>query len=224
MDLIVALDVDSLAAAEEFSTRLVGAVRWVKVGLELFVAHGAEPVRALQARGFKVMLDLKLHDIPETVGRATERAAALGVDLLTVHTAGGWRMLERAAAAAGPKMKVLGVTVLTSLDAKDLARVGVTEPLEEVVVARAQLAMETGIHGVVASPAEAARIRAGAPAGFLIVTPGVRPAGAETGDQKRVATPSAAKAAGADFIVVGRPIRDAKDPRAAAQAILAEIA
>lgn len=225
--LIVALDVETLEAADAFAARLEGVVRRLKVGLELFTAAGPEAVRAVQRRGARVMLDLKLHDIPETVARAVARAAALGVELSTLHTAGGRKMMEaaaRAAREAGGGTKLLGVTVLTSLDARDLAEVAVDGDVAAVVARRATLAMEAGLDGVVASPREAARIRAAAPEGFLIVTPGVRPAGAGAGDQKRVATPRAAREAGADLVVVGRPVRDAADPRAAAAAIVAELA
>jgi orotidine-5'-phosphate decarboxylase len=230
--LIVALDVETLDAADALAATLGNAVRRLKVGLELYTACGPEAVKVVRAHGVNVMLDLKLHDIPETVARATARAASLGAELLTLHTSGGWKMMEAAADAArksGTGLKLLGVTVLTSMDANDLAQVGeggggVT--VEDLVKKRAQLAMECGLDGVVASPKEAAVVRAGAPEGFLIVTPGVRPGGGAkvADDQKRVATPGAARAAGADYIVVGRPIRDAEDPRAAAEAIVAELA
>jgi orotidine-5'-phosphate decarboxylase len=227
--LIVALDYPTVAQAESLMDRLAGTVTWFKVGLELYTAHGAAAVNAVLARGARVMLDLKLHDIPETVERATRCVAALGVHLLTVHTAGGRRMLEAAARARGGT-RLLGVTVLTSMDDRDLVETCVEGNLEQVVAARAQLAMECGLDGVVASPHEAARIRAAAPPGFLIVTPGVRPAEAATpaartpgDDQKRVATAAAARAAGADLVVVGRPIRDARDPRAAAEALVREL-
>ena len=223
-ELIVALDVDTLAAAEELAARLAGVARWFKVGLELFTACGPVAVERIARHGH-VMLDLKLHDIPETVGRATARAAELGVGLLTVHVAGGRRMLQAAVAARGAT-RLLGITVLTSLTDADLAEVCVEPSVESVVARRATVAMEAGLDGVVASPLEAARVRAAAPEGFLIVTPGVRPAAVTditTDDQRRVATPAAARAAGATHIVVGRPIRDASDPRAAAQAIVADL-
>jgi len=219
--LIVALDVDTLAAAEALAEKVEGVAGWLKVGLELFTAVGPAGVRSL-ARRAPIMLDLKLHDIPETVARATARAAELGVGLMTVHTSGGRRMLEAAVRARG-SVRLLGVTVLTSLDDRDLAEVGSGPSVADVVARRAALAAAVGLDGVVASPAEAAVVRKAAPAGFLIVTPGVRPAGADAGDQKRVATPAAARAAGADLVVVGRPIRDAADPRAAAAAILSEL-
>ncbi|MBI4510544.1 MAG: orotidine-5'-phosphate decarboxylase [Deltaproteobacteria bacterium] len=225
--LIVALDVETLPAALELAGRVEGTARWVKVGLELFIAEGPHAVRELRRKGFGVMLDLKLCDIPETVARATARAADLGAQLLTVHVGGGRRMMESAAEAArkaGSGLGILGVTVLTSLDDRDLAEIGVQGDVGQVVVRRARLAMESGLFGVVASPKEAASIRAAAPDGFLIVTPGVRPEGSDVGDQKRVSTPRGARAQGADFVVVGRPIRDATDPRKAAEAIIAELA
>jgi orotidine-5'-phosphate decarboxylase len=221
--IIVALDVPKLAAGLALADRLQGAVGVFKVGLELFAAGGPDAVRWIKARG-KVFLDLKLHDIPETVGRATAVAAGLGVDLLTVHAAGGPAMLERAAreahAAGG---RVIAVTALTSLDERDLEAVRVRGPLVDVVLTRAKLARETGCDGVVASPREAAALRAACGPDFLIVTPGVRPAGAAAGDQKRIATPRAALEAGADYVVIGRPITGAPDPRAAAEAIAAEL-
>jgi orotidine-5'-phosphate decarboxylase len=172
------------------------------------------------------MLDLKLHDIPATVARATAQAAALGAGLLTVHAAGGRAMLREAVAAArgAGETRILAVTVLTSLDDTDLAETGGVGPVAELVRRRAALAADAGCDGVVASPHEVAVVREVVPASFLIVTPGVRPAGADAGDQKRVMTPRQARAAGADLVVVGRPLRDAADPAAAARAIAAELA
>ena len=221
--LIAALDTPSRTDADAFVQRLAGVPSWVKVGLELFLAEGPSIVRDYTARGLSVMLDLKLHDIPETVARATARVASLGAGLLTVHAGGGRAMLEAAVKAAGAT-KILAVTVLTSMDDADLAAVGAQGPVEDLVRRRADLAVAAGCHGVVASPREAAAIRARVPEGFLIVTPGVRPAGAEVGDQKRVTTPSQARTAGADMVVVGRPLRDAPDAAVAARAIVAELA
>jgi orotidine-5'-phosphate decarboxylase len=220
--LIAALDVEDLDAALVLAERLDRAASWVKVGLELFSAAGPDAVRALVERGYQVMLDLKLHDIPETVARATRQAARLGAGLVTVHSAGGEAMMRAAVAAAGDSLGVLAVTVLTSLDESDLAAVGVAGTVVDVVAQRARLALSAGAAGVVASAHEAARIRALAASDFLVVTPGVRPAGAALGDQKRVMTPARARAAGADLIVVGRPIRDAADPASVARAIVAE--
>lgn len=226
--LIVALDVAERDAADELVENLGDEVGWYKVGLELFTAVGPDLVRDYASRGRRVMLDLKLHDIPATVARATRRAAALGAQLLTIHSAGGRDMMRAAVEAAReaggePRLHILAVTVLTSMDDQDVAEVGAAEAVEDLVVRRTQLAMEAGCDGVVASPVEAARLRRGAPDDFLIVTPGVRPAGGAAGDQKRVTTPRQARQAGADLVVVGRPIRDAADPRAAARAIAAEL-
>ena len=219
--LIVALDHPSARAALEQVDALGDAVERYKVGLELFIAEGRELVDALHERDKRVFLDLKLHDIPETVRRAAEVASKMGVELLTVHAGGGRKMLEAAVAGAGAT-KVLAVTVLTSLDASDLAADGIGGSVEEAVTRRARLAEAAGCAGVIASPHEAAAIRAVVKPGFLVITPGVRLAAAND-DQKRVATPKAARAAGADAIVVGRPIRDAKDRRAAADEIVREL-
>ncbi len=220
--LIAALDVPGRTEADALVARLGGVPSWVKIGLELFCAAGPSIVGEYTARGMAVMLDLKLHDIPETVARATARVADLGAGLLTVHSSGGTAMLEAAVAAAG-SMKVLAVTVLTSLDAADLAAVGDVGPIGKLVDLRTRLAIAAGCHGVVASPHEVGAIRTTAPSGFLVVTPGVRPAGSAAGDQKRVMTPREARHAGADLVVVGRPLRDAADPAAAARAVVAEL-
>lgn len=221
--IIVALDVPKLATALALADRLKGAVGCFKVGLELFAAGGPDAVRWIKARG-KVFLDLKMHDIPETVGRATAVAAGYGVDLLTVHSAGGRAMLSRAAKEAHEQgARVIAVTALTSLDERDLEETRLQGPLVDLVIARARLAQDAGCDGVVASPREAAAIRAACGPGFLIVTPGVRPTGAAVGDQKRVATPRSAVEAGADYIVVGRPITGAPDARSAAEAIAEEL-
>lgn len=222
--LIAALDAPSRAEADVLVGKLAGVPSWIKLGLELFCAEGPAIVADHVARGHRVMLDLKLHDIPETVARATARVAQLGAGLLTVHAGGGRAMLEAAVAAAGPGMRVLAVTVLTSLDDADLAEIGARGPVSELVQRRAQLAIAAGCAGVVASPHEVAAVRAVAPPDFLIVTPGVRPAGAALGDQKRVMTPKQARIAGADLVVIGRPLRDAPDPAEAARAIVAELA
>lgn len=221
--LIAAIDVPDRARAETLAERIGDAASFYKLGLELFCADGPQLVRDFVGRGHRVMLDLKLHDIPATVGRAAGRVAELGAELLTVHAGGGRAMLEAAVAAAGDT-RILAVTVLTSMDDSDLAEVGAVGPVAELVARRAELAAAAGCHGVVASPKEAALIRERVPAEFLIVTPGVRPAGAAAGDQKRVTTPADARAAGADMVVVGRPIRDAADPAAAARTIAAELA
>ncbi|NVB84502.1 MAG: orotidine-5'-phosphate decarboxylase [Kofleriaceae bacterium] len=220
--LIAALDTPTRTEADALVGKLAAVPSWVKIGLELFCSEGPSIVRDYTARGLSVMLDLKLHDIPETVARATARVAALGAGLLTVHASGGRAMLEAAVKNAG-EMRVLAVTVLTSLDDADLADIGANGPVGELVKRRAELAARAGCHGIVASPHEVTAVRAVVPADFLIVTPGVRPAGAAVGDQKRVMTPKQARDAGADLVVVGRPLRDAPDPAAAARAVVAEL-
>jgi len=220
--LIAAIDAPDRGEAEALVARLAEVPSWWKIGLELFCAEGPAFVRAFVERGRAVMLDLKLHDIPETVARATARVAGLGAGLLTVHAGGGRAMLEAAVKARG-EMKILAVTVLTSLDDADLEQIGARGPIGELVRMRAELAIAAGCDGVVASPHEVAAIRAIAPADFLVVTPGVRPAGASAGDQKRVMTPKQARLAGADLVVVGRPLRDAPDPAAAARAVVEEL-
>jgi orotidine-5'-phosphate decarboxylase len=221
--LIAALDAPTRGEADALVERLGGVPSWVKIGLELFCSEGPAIVGDYAMRGMSVMLDLKLHDIPETVARATARVASLGAGLLTVHAAGGHAMLEAAVKNAG-EMRVLAVTVLTSLDESDLTAIGANGPVAELVKLRAKLAYAAGCHGIVASPHEVAAVRALVPKEFLIVTPGVRPAGSAAGDQKRVMTPAQARVAGSDLVVVGRPLRDAPDAAAAARAIVAELA
>ncbi len=221
--LIVALDVSTRDQVEALLARLAGVPSWVKIGLELFTSLGPSIVEEVARRGHSVMLDLKLHDIPETVARATAAVANLGAGLCTVHAAGGRHMLEAAAAGAG-RMRILAVTVLTSLDEADLVDIGAVGPIEALVVKRAKLATQAGCGGVVASPNEVAALRRELPVNAWIVTPGVRPLGSASGDQKRVTTPAAARSAGADLVVVGRPVRDAADPAAMAQAIVDELA
>jgi orotidine-5'-phosphate decarboxylase len=219
--LIVALDHPDAHAALKQVDDLGDAVERYKVGLELYIAEGRTLIDELHERDKRVFLDLKLHDIPETVRRAAEVASKMGVELLTVHAAGGRKMLEAAVAGAGAT-KVLAVTVLTSLDADDLAADGIAGSVEAAVIRRARLAQAAGCAGVIASPQEAAAIRDAVGPSFLVVTPGVRMAEG-VDDQKRVATPRAARQAGADAVVVGRPIRDAKDRRAAAAAFVHEL-
>lgn len=227
-ELIVALDVPSAGAAGEAVDRLGGGVGFYKIGLELFGAEGPAAVRAVKGRGKKVFLDLKLHDIPRTVGRAVSACAALGADLLTVHASGGRAMIRAAKDAAlafgAVAPKIVAVTLLTSLDGSDLEDLGVSRDAAAQVRALGLLAMESGADGVVCSPREAAAMRAALGPGAVLVTPGVRPAGAAAGDQKRVASPGDAVRAGATHLVVGRPILRAEDPPAAARAILDEMA
>ena len=224
--LIVALDVASSAKARPVVDALRGAVSTFKVGKQLFTAAGPDFVRELIAGGHRVFLDLKFHDIPNTVASAVAAASELGVHMLTVHAAGGSKMLRAAveAAAQSPQPPlVLAVTVLTSLSDDDLGQIGVSGRVLDQVLRLAALARNAGCPGIVASAQEAQELRRQLGTGFAIVTPGVRPAGAAVGDQARVLTPAQAMAAGATHIVVGRPITEASDPAAAATAILSEI-
>jgi orotidine-5'-phosphate decarboxylase len=231
--LIVALDVDSQIEAERLTERLDGLVRRFKIGSQLFTAAGPAVVEALQKRGAEVFLDLKFHDIPNTVAGAAREAVRLGVFMFNVHASGGLAMMKAAAdgaAAAAAELSVrrplaIAVTVLTSLDRAALHReLGVASSVEDHVLRLAELAREAGLDGTVASPVEIAAIRRSLGAAWVIVTPGVRPAGSAADDQSRVATPGAAARAGAHYLVVGRPITGAHDPAAAAAAILEEMA
>jgi orotidine-5'-phosphate decarboxylase len=215
--LIAALDVPTAAEARALVDRLGDAVRFYKVGLELFSAPGCfELVAWLTGRGHKVFADLKFHDIPETVRRAVANLRGCGASFLTVH---GHRSVMEAAAQEKGELKILAVTVLTSFDQRDLEEVGSARSIEDLVLARARGALETGCDGVIASGLEAARLKAEFGKRLLVVTPGIRPAGTAAGDQKRTVDVAQAFRNGADYIVVGRPIRAAPDPRAAAQAI-----
>ena len=222
--LIVALDVPTADQARTLVDRLAGAVGMFKVGSELFTAAGPDFVRELVARGEHVFLDLKFHDIPNTVAGAVASAGQLGASLIDVHGLGGSAMMA-AAAGALPAMgcRLLAITVLTSHDEASLGEVGVDGALTDSVERLARLAQDAGVDGVVASPHEVGLIRAACGEKFLIVTPGIRPAAAAAGDQARPATPAAARRAGADYLVVGRPITQSADPRAAADAIVAEM-
>ena len=222
--LIVALDVPEAAAARALVARLAGRVGLFKIGSQVFTAAGPELVREIVARGDKVFLDLKFYDIPNTVAGAVASASHLGVSLVDVHGLGGRAMIE-AAVGALPAMgtRLLAITILTSHDDETLDEIGVNGSVVESVLRLAQLAKEAGADGVVASPHEVEAIREACGRDFLIVTPGIRPAGANRDDQARLATPAAALAAGADYLVVGRPITEAKDPAAAADAIVREM-
>jgi len=223
--LIVALDVSSATQAQNIVAAVADSAFCYKVGMQLYTAEGPQVVRDLVAAGRRVFLDLKYHDIPNTVAAAVAEAARLGVSMLTVHAAGGGKMLRAAAAAASaqPGLIVLGVTVLTSLTDHDLYQLGVVDEVEDQVLRLAALALANGCTGVVAAAREASLLRSKLPGDFAIVTPGVRPAGSAAVDQARVVTPAEAIAAGATHIVVGRPITEARDPGAEARAILAEI-
>jgi orotidine-5'-phosphate decarboxylase len=220
----VALDTADRATFEQWCERFGPRVGVLKVGLEAFVRFGAGAVTAARATGARVFLDLKLHDIPNTVAGAVGVAAELGVDLLTVHAGGGPRMLAAAVAAADGRVALLAVTVLTSLDEPELERLGLPGGAGRRVLEWARLARDAGCAGAVASPQETAALRAALPRPFQLVIPGIRPAGAEAGDQRRTATPAAALAAGADLLVIGRPLTRADDPEAALARLADELA
>ena len=225
--LIVALDVSSAADARKIVAAVGESAFTYKVGMQLYTAEGPSVVRELVASGRRVFLDLKYHDIPNTVGAAVREAAQLGVSMLTVHAAGGAKMLQAACAAASnlaSNPAVLAVTVLTSLGDSDLSTIGVRGGVVDQVLRMAALALSNGCKGIVASAREASALREELGQDFVIVTPGVRPVGSGSGDQVRVVTPAEAIAAGANHIVVGRPITDALDPAAEARAILGQIA
>jgi orotidine-5'-phosphate decarboxylase len=224
--LIVALDVPTAAAASKIVAAVGHSAGIYKVGMQLFTAEGPPVVRDLVAGGHGVFLDLKYHDIPNTVASAVKSAAKLGVNMLTVHASGGGKML-RAAVEAGrevnPDLKILAITVLTSMDNDDLNRIGIRGQALDQVLRLAAIAINAGCQGVVASAHEATPLRRELGHDFLITTPGVRPDGAEHDDQARVATPAEAIAAGATHVIVGRPIIAAEDPAGAARAILGQI-
>ena len=226
--IIFALDVESRADAERWVTLLTGHVGMFKVGKQLFTACGPDIVRMIRERGGEVFLDLKYHDIPNTVAMATVEAARLGATLCNLHALGGYEMMATTVAAlrkefGDARSKVLAVTILTSSTEETLRQVGIVLPVPEMVVKLAKLARSAGIDGVVASPQEVKLIREACGTEFLIVTPGVRPSSAAVNDQKRVMTPAEAVRAGADYLVIGRPITAAADPIAACEAIVDEI-
>ena len=225
-DLILALDVPTREEAAPILRQLRGNLRWVKLGLQMFTAYGPNYVREVADLGFDIFLDLKLHDIPNTVAKAVESLGPLPIKMLTLHTAGGGEMMRAAAAAqqkSNPNLLLLGVTVLTSTDAAGLNEVGVTATPADQVARLGQLAVASGLRGLVCSPLEVELLRRTLPASTQFVTPGIRPAGDEAGDQKRIMTPAEAARAGSSYIVVGRPILKAADPAAAARSILAEL-
>lgn len=221
--LIVALDLADTAAAQAMVESLRDAVSFYKIGLELTYGGGLALAEQLVKDGKQVFLDLKFHDIPNTVARATQQVAALGATFLTVH-AFPQTMKAAVGALQGSPLQILAVTVMTSYDDGDLAEAGYGLGVKDLVARRADQAKAAGVHGLILSAEEAAPMRARLGRDMLLVTPGIRPAGAALGDQKRVMTPAEAIGAGADHLVVGRPITQAADPKAAAEAIVAEIA
>ena len=230
--LVLALDVDNFKKAEELVGKLSDYVGVFKIGNQLFSAEGPKIINMINDRGSKVFLDLKFHDIPNTVARAAEVSAKLGVYIFNVHTSGGYEMM-RAAAEASEKISlalgvrkplILGVTLLTSINQEILEKeIGIKKKLEEQVVHLAKLAKAAGLDGVVASSWEIREIRKACGEDFVILTPGIRPAGKSSDDQKRIMTPREAKKLGADFLVIGRPIRNASNPVEAAKEILKEM-
>jgi orotidine-5'-phosphate decarboxylase len=221
--MIVALDVSSVAQAEALVARLGESVSFYKIGYQLAFAGGIDFARVLTSAGKQIFLDLKLHDIGNTVARGVESVAKLGATFLTVH-AYPQTMHAAVDAREGSNLRILAVTVLTSYDDADLAAAGYDFTVPELVAERAAQARDVGVDGLVCAGEEAAAVRAVIGPSMALVTPGIRPAGADAGDQKRVMTPAAAIAAGADYLVIGRPIVAAPDPKAAADAIVAEIA
>ena len=223
-NLIVALDVDTGDEALDLVSRIGDAVQWFKVGKQLFTREGPAVVERLKNAGKKVFLDLKFHDIPNTVGQAVRSSAAAGADMTNVHALGGPAMLE-AAAEAGRDSGILtiAVTVLTSMDGEQLAAVGLPADPEQMVERLARLTQDCGLGGVVCSAREISIVRRACGDEFQMIVPGIRPAGGDVGDQKRVMTPGEASAAGAQYIVVGRPITKAENPVAAAKGVLAEL-
>ena len=222
-DLILVLDEPSPEAVQPLLKQLAGEVRWVKIGLQMFTACGPDCVRRIADLGYQVFLDLKLHDIPNTVARAVESAARLPIHMLTLHISGGGPMMRAAIAAqqaTKPDLLLLGVSVLTSMSESDLRATGVGSTPETQVLNLAALAVDSGIKGLVCSPLEIAPLRQRFPTGLDLVVPGIRPAGSRSDDQTRVLTPAQAVAAGANYLVVGRPISHAPDPVAAAREIL----
>lgn len=225
--LILALDLPDRESALKILDGLRGKLEWVKIGLQMYLKYGADFVREVSGMGFKIFLDLKLFDIPNTVASAVESVSALPVSMLTIHASGGREMMRRAvesAAERNPELLILGVTVLTSFDADSLAETGVELEPEWQVEKLAKLAVDSGLKGLVCSPLEIEGLRSILPGDTVLVTPGIRPSGSSADEQKRIMTPADAARAGSDFIVVGRPILKAENPAFAVSKILEEIA
>ncbi|MFN2541187.1 MAG: orotidine-5'-phosphate decarboxylase [Chthoniobacterales bacterium] len=221
--IIVSLDVPGARQALDLVAQLREQISFFKIGLQLYTTEGPEIVRAVAAAGAKIWLDLKLHDIPNTVGRAVESASQLGVQMLTIHLSGGSEMIRAAMAARKNEMSVLGVTVLTSANEEVLREIGISDNIDNQVLRLAKLGVANGIDGVVASPHEIKRLRAAFGGKIKIAVQGIRPSWAEPGDQKRFMTPRQALEAGADYIGIGRPITTHANPREAVAKILEEI-
>lgn len=225
--LILALDLPDRESALKILDGLRGKLEWVKIGLQMYLKYGADFVREVSGMGFKIFLDLKLFDIPNTVASAVESVSALPVSMLTIHASGGREMMRRAvesAAERNPELLILGVTVITSFDADSLAETGVELEPEWQVEKLAKLAVDSGLKGLVCSPLEIESLRSILPEDTVLVTPGIRPSGSSADEQKRIMTPADAARAGSDFIVVGRPILKAENPAFAVSEILEEIA
>ena len=223
---MLALDLPDRESALEMLNKLRGSLEWVKIGLQMYLKYGASFVNEVADMGFKIFLDLKLHDIPNTVASAVKSLQGLPISMLTIHTCGGREMMLRALEAAdatNENLRLLGVTVLTSFNEEGLAETGVTLPPAKQVELLAKLATDSGMKGLVCSPLEIETLRKIIPEDVILVTPGIRPAGSDANEQKRVMTPEMAAKAGSNFIVVGRPILKAENPAQAAKAIIAEL-
>ena len=221
--IIVALDVPTKREALDLAEKLGEQIAFFKIGLQLYTAEGPEIVRAVSATGSKIWLDLKVHDIPNTVARAVESAGRVGVQMLTIHLSGGSEMVRAATAARVNNMLLLGVTVLTSATEETLREIGIQDKVDDQVLRLAKLGVEAGIDGVVASPHEIKSLRREFGDKIKIVVPGIRPSWSEAGDQKRTMTPREALEAGADYLVIGRPIIAHPDPNEAAAKILQDL-
>ena len=224
--LMLALDLPNRESALEMLEKLRGNLEWVKIGLQMYLAYGSDFVREVADMGFKIFLDLKLYDIPNTVASAVKSLKGLPISMLTIHTSGGREMMKYALDAAketNPDLLILGVTVLTSFNDEGLAETGVAKPSAEQVENLARLAVDCGMKGLVCSPLEIEALRKILPADVKLVTPGIRPAGSDANEQKRIMTPALAAEIGSSYIVVGRPILKAEEPAAAARAIIDEL-
>ena len=222
--IIVALDVPTKTEALELVEKLRGQISFFKIGLQLYTGEGPEIVRAVSSTGSKIFLDLKLHDIPNTVARAVESAGRLGVQMLTIHLSGGSEMIRAAIAARAENTLILGVTVLTSSTEETLREIGVQDKVDDQVLRLAKLGVDAGIDGIVASPHEIKSLRREFGDKIKIVVPGIRPSGTAANDQKRMMSPRDALNAGADYLVIGRPITAHRNPREATKRILEDIA